>query len=91
MTRFFFDISDRDGTVRDDIGIELDNMGEAVAEARRTLGEMLMDALNATERNHFEIRIRDGAEGPYLLWVTSDGIASADAKETATDGSAAEQ
>ena len=45
MPRYFFDIFDAQGLTRDEEGMEFANMDEAVAEARRTLGGMVKDAL----------------------------------------------
>lgn len=69
MPRYFFDTFDAQGLARDEEGMEFANMDEAVAEARRTLGSMVKDALSAGSESPIEIRIRDG-EGPVILSVT---------------------
>ena len=73
MPRYFFDIFDAQGLTRDEEGIEFANMDEAVAEARRTLGGMVKDAMLESGENQIEIRIRDG-EGPVILSVTMRAV-----------------
>lgn len=69
MPRFFFDLFDKHGLVRDEEGMDFPSMDEAVAEARRTLAGMVKDALLQGEESPIEIRIRDG-QGPVVLSVT---------------------
>jgi hypothetical protein len=73
MPRYFFDIFDAQGLTRDEEGIEFASMDDAVAEARRTLGGMVKDALLDGHENEIEIRIRDG-QGPVVLSVTMRSV-----------------
>ena len=70
MPRYFFDVRDGDGTFIDDVGVELQDMDSAVREARKTLGDMLRDALREEEGSDLSLLIRDGADGPILITVT---------------------
>lgn len=70
MPRYYFDIQDKTGLTRDDVGMELPSMDDAVVEARRTLGGMIKDAMADTDQDQIEICIRDGAEGPMVLTLT---------------------
>ena len=74
MPRYFFDIFDRNGLTRDEEGMPFENMDEAVAEARRTLGGMVKDALLDEDDSQIEIRIRDGVEGPVILSVSMRSV-----------------
>ena len=74
MPRYYFDVVDASGLVRDTEGMEFDDMDAAVAEARRALGSMVKDALSDGSEHPIEIRIRDGDEGPILLSVTVTSV-----------------
>ncbi|HEY9013031.1 MAG TPA: hypothetical protein VIN06_18655 [Devosia sp.] len=74
MPRYFFDIFDSNGLARDEEGMDFGTMDEAVAEARRTLGGLVKDALLEGDESQIEIRIRDGAEGPVILSVTMRSV-----------------
>ena len=70
MPRYFFDVHDGDGTFIDDVGVELPDMDSAVRDARKTLGDMVRDALREEEGPDLSLLIRDGADGPILITVT---------------------
>lgn len=70
MPRYFFDVLDEEGIFIDDVGIELPDMDAATKEARRTLADMVRDALRAQSHESLSISIRDGADGPVILSVT---------------------
>ena len=69
MTRYYFDVRDKQGVHRDEIGLEFPNMDAAILEARRALADMTRESLldGATD---LSIVIRDGKEGPVNLAVT---------------------
>lgn len=70
MARYYFDIMDEEGVFLDDVGLELPDMDTAIKEARRTLADMVRDALRSQSPDNVSISIRDGAEGPVVLSVT---------------------
>jgi flagellar basal body-associated protein FliL len=59
MPRFFFDTYDGDRFVSDDVGLELDNVASAKAEAQRALPEMATDALPDDSHRTFVVNVRD--------------------------------
>ena len=70
MPRYFFDVHDGEGTFIDDVGVELPDMDSAVREGRKTLGDMVRDALREEQGSDLSLLIRDGADGPILITVT---------------------
>jgi hypothetical protein len=74
MPRFYFDVFDTSGLVRDEVGMEFGTMDEALAEARRTLGGLVKDALIEGTHDPIEIRVRDGDEGPVTLTVSVTAV-----------------
>jgi hypothetical protein len=70
MHRYFFDIVDQNGRSSDTQGMELENLEAAIAEARRTLGGLVKDALSDGEYLPIEIHIRHGGEAPVVLTVS---------------------
>jgi hypothetical protein len=74
MPRYYFDIYDDGEATRDDVGLDLPSMTDAVTEARRTLAGMVKDTLAEKAFGRIEIRIRDGLEGPIELSVTLNQI-----------------
>lgn len=71
MATYFFDVHDGDGVFVDETGMELANMDDAIREARRALADMVRDALRDQAEQSLSIRIRDGAEGPVVISVTT--------------------
>ena len=69
MTRYFFDVRDKQGVHRDEVGLDFPDMDAAILEARRALADMTRESLldGATD---LSIVIRDGKEGPVNLAVT---------------------
>lgn len=47
-TRFYFDVADGQTTIRDDEGVEAEDLERALADARSTISEMA-DELGATD------------------------------------------
>ena len=74
MATYFFDVHDGDGVFVDDTGMELASMDAAIKEARRALADMVRDALREEVEQSLSIRIRDGAEGPVVLSVTTSTV-----------------
>lgn len=70
MSRYYFDLVDRDGEHLDEDGVECKDLDEAVALARRTISEIALDLFRDTEQTALAIRIRDEMEGPVVLKVT---------------------
>ena len=71
MPRYYFDVHDKDGVFRDEVGLELADMRAAVAEARRALADMTKELLvGDPHAQDIHIVIRDGADGPVRLSVT---------------------
>ena len=72
MPRYYFDVRDTQGTERDDEGVVLNSMDDAIREAQRALRDMIDDTqpFHALAEIHLAIEIRDHEEGPYLLSVT---------------------
>lgn len=71
MSTYFFDVQDGDGVFLDETGMELADMDAAIREARRALADMVRDGLRDQAEQRLSIRIRDGAEGPVILSVTT--------------------
>lgn len=73
MPRYYFDVHDKDGVFRDEVGLELADMDAAVAEARRALADMTKELLVGDRDAHgIHLVIRDGADGPVRLSVTME-------------------
>ncbi|HZY67308.1 MAG TPA: hypothetical protein VFE52_01905 [Devosia sp.] len=70
MPRYFFDVRDRHGEQRDEVGLEFPDMETAIAEARRALGDIVRESLLDGGSDETSITIRDGADGPVNLVVT---------------------
>lgn len=70
MPHYFFDVQDAEGVFVDEVGMELPDMDAAIREARRTLADMVRDALREQSSQAVLIRIRDGAYCPVVLSVT---------------------
>jgi hypothetical protein len=70
MPRYYFDVHDKDGTFRDEVGIELPDMDTAIAEARRALADMTKELMVDPDAKGMHITIHDGAEGPVILTVS---------------------
>lgn len=75
MPRYYFDVHDKDGVFRDEVGLELTDIDAAVAEARRALADMTTELLmRDPEARNIHIVVRDGADGPVRLSVTMETI-----------------
>ncbi|MGV8950876.1 MAG: DUF6894 family protein [Cypionkella sp.] len=74
MATYYFDVHDGDGVFVDETGVELASMDAAIKEARRALADMVRDALREEVEQSLSIRIRDGAEGPVVLSVTTSTV-----------------
>lgn len=73
MPRYYFDVHDKDGVFRDEVGLELPDIDAAVAEARRALADMTKELLNNDpDPNNIHIVVHDGADGPVRLSVTME-------------------
>ena len=70
MPTYYFDIRDAHGLHRDDVGLELRGMDEAIAEGRRALADISREALADGDDQNLEITIRDHSEGPVRLVLT---------------------
>jgi len=70
MPRYFFDVRDGEGFVKDDEGLELLDIAEAQIEAAETLADMARDlAVRAADPlgHPMAIEVRDGEGRPHFL------------------------
>ncbi len=71
MPRYYFDVHDKDGVFRDEVGLDLPDIDAAVVEARRALADMTKELLIADPgAGNIHIVVHDGADGPVRLSVT---------------------
>ena len=70
MPRYYFDVHDKQGVHRDEVGLEFPDMDAAILEARRALADMTRESLVNDGATDLSIVIRDGDEGPVKLAVT---------------------
>lgn len=70
MPHYYFDVHDKDGTFRDEVGLDLTNMDAAIVEARRALADMTKEMLIGSGAEGIHIVIHDGADGPVRLSVS---------------------
>ena len=70
MPRYYFDVHDKQGSHRDDIGLDFPDMDAAILEARRALADMTRETLIVEDAAGLSIVIRDGDEGPVNLVIT---------------------
>ncbi len=61
MPRYFFDTSDGDRLIRDDEGLEMQDLEAVKVEAQKTLPHMAKDALPDGEQRTFVVSVRDEA------------------------------
>jgi Domain of unknown function (DUF6894) len=61
MPRYFFHIRGPDGRITDEAGLEFHSLDDAVADARRARGEMLVDA--AQEKSTKSSRVFEITDG----------------------------
>lgn len=80
MPHYYFDVHDKDGTFHDEVGLDLPDMGAAIAEARRALADMTKEMLVDAGAHGIHITIHDGQDGPVRLsvslkttWPSDDG------------------
>jgi hypothetical protein len=66
MPRFFFDIHDGEAFTPDGEGLELDDLGAAKAEAKKTLPEIVKDELPDGDRRDFTVDVKDAAG--QIVW-----------------------
>jgi hypothetical protein len=69
MPRYFFDIRDGEHVAPDRIGVDLDGLEAATAEAKRALPDIARDEMPDGERRDFTIVVKDEA-GRALVQVT---------------------
>lgn len=72
MPRYYFDVFSKETKYRDEVGLDFQNMDEAMTEARRALADMAREELVYPTSNSLQILIRDSDEGPILLTVVID-------------------
>jgi hypothetical protein len=69
--RYFFDTRDGSELIRDEQGIELDDIESARHEATRGLADLAKDVIPSSERRELAIEVRDDADHALLraaLW-----------------------
>ncbi len=59
MPRFYFDTDNGGSAIRDDEGIECENLEAAVDEAAKVLPDMARDVLPDGDRRAFVVTVRD--------------------------------
>jgi hypothetical protein len=69
MPRYFFDTSDGDSSVRDDEGVECNNLEEVGAQAVAALSDMASDKLPDGDRREFVVEVRNES-GRSILRAT---------------------
>jgi hypothetical protein len=69
MPRYYFDVIDEGVYQVDEVGLELDNLGAAVAEAQRAVSEMVLE-LDGREAASVVIQVRDGAKAVTTVVAT---------------------
>ena len=77
MPQYYFDLVDRDGEHLDEDGVECENLGAAIALARRTIFEIARDVFRDTDQTELRMRIRDETGEPVVLKVTLETSAPA--------------
>lgn len=70
MTRYYFDVHDKEGTYTDDVGLELPDMEAAIVEARRALADMTKELMIDPDATGIHIVIHDGEAGLVELSVS---------------------
>jgi len=61
MPKFFFDIRDQHGSEYDEVGLDLPDLDAARTQARRALGEMMLDGIANSGKVAICVEIRDSA------------------------------
>ena len=69
MPRFFFDIHDGKNFTPDDVGVELEGLEAAKAEAKKTLPDIVKDEMPDGDRRDFTVIVKDEV-GHEVLRVT---------------------
>lgn len=67
MPRYFFDIDEGEGPVRDDTGLELPDLDHAIHEARRALLDMSREQVGNHPIRPLHITIRPAGDAPVQL------------------------
>ncbi|MHC2109295.1 DUF6894 family protein [Methylobacterium sp. CM6246] len=63
-TRFFFDVTNGDETIRDEVGVEGVSLDEVLAEARVVVAEMAYDVIKVDPDASWALIVRDEAGSP---------------------------
>ena len=66
MPRFFFDIDDGKNFTPDDVGVELEGLEAAKAEAKKTLPDIVKDEMPDGDRRDFTVVVKD--EVGHEVW-----------------------
>jgi len=66
MPRFFFDIHDGEKFTPDREGLDLESLGAAKAEAKKTLSEIVKDEMPDGDRRDFTVDVKDAAG--QIVW-----------------------
>lgn len=67
MPRFYFDIDDGAGAIRDEIGLDLPDLDHAIHEARRALIDMGREQVSVNATMPLQIIIRPAGDAPVQL------------------------
>jgi len=78
VPRYFFDTTDGDDFVRDEVGLVLAGIAEARDEATAGLADLARDAIPGRIRRELVVGVRDEADWPLLraaLWFEVQRLA----------------
>ena len=69
MSRYFFDLDNGDGLLRDEIGLDLHSRERVATEASRILSDVARDEIPTHERGVISVKVRD-AEGHPIVFTS---------------------
>ena len=74
MSRYYFDLHNGDGPLRDEIGLDLPSRDRVAAEASRILSDIARDEIPTHERGVISVKVRDADGQPIILTSLSFSI-----------------
>jgi hypothetical protein len=70
MPRYFFDLHNGDGPLRDEAGLELSDRAEVARETSRILLDIARDEMPATDRAMISVTVRSGERPVSVATLT---------------------
>jgi hypothetical protein len=64
MARYYFDLDDEQGLMRDNVGVDLPRRGDIPGEVARILGDIMRDENTGGFRASIAVNVRDEADHP---------------------------